>query len=81
MNTPVRPLGSRRLKQAALAICDRRIKFCKAAEARYAAMARAGGGILGTVELARQSEATERSARMEVEHIRRLIAELPEGCR
>lgn len=77
----MRPLGARRLKIAALAICDRRIEACKIAESRYRAMVDAGGGILGSLELAKLSEATERSARMEVELIRQQIAALTVSAR
>lgn len=77
-----RPLGAPRLKAAVLAICDRRVRACQAAEQRYADLAeQPNGGILGSVELARRSEATERSARMEAELIRDLIAGLHEAKR
>ena len=77
--THARPLGSQRLKAAALAICDRRIKACQDAEFRYDAMILGeleGGSALGSLELAKMLAATERSARMEAEHIRDLISKL-----
>lgn len=45
----MRPLNAPRLKAAALAICDRRIKACQDAEFRYDAMILAGdSGDLGS---------------------------------
>lgn len=71
-----RRLGAPRLKTRILEILDHRIQVCRDAERRYAEMVDAGGGVLGSVELAKRSEATERSARMEAELIRREVAEL-----
>jgi len=76
-----RPLGPQRLKAAALAIVDARVKACREAEGRYTEMVDQGGGDLGSLELAQRSLATERSARMEAECIRRYIEELPAAKR
>lgn len=76
--TKPRRMGARRIKQSILTMVDHRIKVCREAEARYEAMAtEATGGMLGSVDLALRSAATERSARMEAELIRRFIADLP----
>lgn len=76
--TTVRRYGAARLKRTILEMIDRRVTACRQAEERYVAMAEEpGGGLLGSVELAKRSAATERSARFEAELIRRCVAELP----
>lgn len=77
-STKGRGYGPARLKAAVLAVLDERIRVCADAERKYAALAQEpNGGILGSVEIAKLSEATERSARLEVELIRRHVAGLP----
>jgi hypothetical protein len=74
--TSTRPLGAPRLKAAVLNLLDRRVAACRDAEGRYQAMMGVGGGILGSVDAAKTAAATERSARLEAEHIRDLVAKL-----
>jgi hypothetical protein len=70
--------GPVRLKTAILAAIDERVRVCRLAEERYTVMAcEQNGGVLGSVELATQAVATERSARMEAELIRAFVASLP----
>jgi hypothetical protein len=74
----MRNYGAKRLKATILDMIDRRISACREAEERYTALENCrDGGFLGSVELASRSAATERSARMEAELIRRFVADLP----
>jgi uncharacterized membrane protein len=59
-------------------IIEGRIDACRAAEARYESMAQEPfGGIMGSVDLAKQARATEQCARMELELVLRLLFPTP----